>query len=401
MRLTLTVVAGPHSGQEFHFDRHDTFLVGRTADCHFQLSYDDPYFSRRHFLVELNPPRCRVMDLNSRNGIKVNGLKVDDAELKDGDEVRAGQTVFRLTTTITSEHETELQAALRPSNPDITEAMPEIPGYALEKELGRGGMGVVYRAKRLADGERVAIKTVLPAASVAQRDIDRFLREASILEKLKHANIVRHYAGGSAGPLLYIVMEYVNGPTAHQIVRERGPMTVRAASLLVGQALQGLAHAHEQGYVHRDVKPSNLLIGTVENKKRIVKVADFGLARAFNDSNLSGLTMQGDVAGTPAFMAPEQITHYREVRPAADQYSAAATLYWLLTKCFVYDLPSNPVRAFGMMLSEDPIPITERRPDVPGPIAAAIGRAMSRDPGDRFIKTGEFAAALLAAVGPG
>jgi serine/threonine-protein kinase len=93
MNVTLTVTAGPHTGREFAFDRHDTFLVGRSKGAHFQLSYDDPYFSRRHFLVEVNPSRVRVMDLNSRNGIAVNGQKVRTADLNDGDELRAGHTV--------------------------------------------------------------------------------------------------------------------------------------------------------------------------------------------------------------------------------------------------------------------------------------------------------------------
>ena len=96
MNVTLTVTAGPHAGREFAFDRHDTFLVGRAKDAHLQLSYDDPYFSRRHFVVEVNPPRVRVMDLNSRNGIAVNGQKVRTADLNDGDELQAGHTVFRV-----------------------------------------------------------------------------------------------------------------------------------------------------------------------------------------------------------------------------------------------------------------------------------------------------------------
>src|SRR3954452_21433722 len=97
MNVTLTVTAGPHAGREFAFDRHDTFLVGRSKDAHFQLTYDDPYFSRRHFLVEVNPARVRVLDLKSRNGISVNGQVVPSADLTDGDELKAGHTVFRVT----------------------------------------------------------------------------------------------------------------------------------------------------------------------------------------------------------------------------------------------------------------------------------------------------------------
>ena len=104
--------------------------------------------------------------------------------------------------------------------------------------------------------------------------------------------------------------------------------------------LAGLAHAHAKGFVHRDIKPSNVLIGR-NGTKRVVKLADFGLARVYESSRISGLTMQGEVGGTPAFMAPEQVTHYREVKPTADQYSAAATLYTMLTNRTTHDLPKD------------------------------------------------------------
>src|SRR5262245_33053690 len=97
MQIKLSVVAGPHTGREFPFETRDTFLVGQTTDCHFRLPDNDPYVSNRHLLIEVNPPRCRVIDLNSRRGIKVNGERVESAELQNGDEVRAGQTVFKLT----------------------------------------------------------------------------------------------------------------------------------------------------------------------------------------------------------------------------------------------------------------------------------------------------------------
>jgi hypothetical protein len=402
MHATLTVVAGPHVGKEFRFEGHDTFLVGRTRECHFQLNYDDKYFSRRHFLIEVNPPRCRVIDLNSRNGIKVNGAKVQVAELKNGDEVQAGKTVFKLALPLPPGLVVTVAQPAAPPEPaseDLPTALPDIPGFALEKEVGRGGMGIVYRAKRETDGKRVAIKTILPDAAADQRDIDRFLREAQILEQLDHPNVVKYLGSGMLGPMLYLVMEYVNGPTAHMIVKDRGPMSVTAGVKLILQAIQGLAHAHGLGFVHRDIKPSNLLVGKV-GEKRIVKVADFGLARAFNDSRLSGLTMMGDVSGTPAFMAPEQITHYRDTQPAADQYAAAATLYFLLTGRFVYDFGTgDPARAFAVILSEDPVPIRERRPDLAEGVAGVIDRALGRDASGRFADVREFGAALAGVIG--
>jgi eukaryotic-like serine/threonine-protein kinase len=218
MRVILSVIAGPHTGQQFHFNGHDTFLVGRTPDCHFQLNYNDPYFSDGHFLIEVKPPRCRVIDLNSRNGIKVNGMKVEDAELVNHDEVRAGQTVIRIDVT-QPEGSAETIAPPPPRvapPPVLPTALPDIPGFHVEKELGRGSLGIVYRANRESDDKRVAIKTILPAAGADQRDIDRFLHEVRSLEKLDHPNVVKFLGIGSIGPLLFIVMEYVNGPTAQQ-----------------------------------------------------------------------------------------------------------------------------------------------------------------------------------------
>src|SRR5262249_20628195 len=159
----LVVTAGPHAGKEFAFDRHDTFLVGRSKDAHLQLSYDDPYFSRRHFLFEVNPPRVRVIDLNSRNGTHLNGQRVEAAELKDGDEVRAGHTVSKVSIP-PPDPDQQLTHDLPADRPaDRTTELGPVPGYRLIEQLGRGGMGVVHRAVRLSDSAAVAVKVITPA----------------------------------------------------------------------------------------------------------------------------------------------------------------------------------------------------------------------------------------------
>lgn len=396
MNVTLTVTAGPHIGREFVFDRHDTFLVGRAREAHFQLSSDDPFFSRRHFLVEVNPPRVRVFDLNSRNGIAVNGVKVRDAELNDGDQLKAGHTIFRVSvprsaqSTEPSIKQSPLQSP--PHSPvETIDRVPGllIPGYKLELELGRGAMGVVYRATREADGQPVAVKIIPPAEGVPQSDVDRFLREARIMAELRHRHVVRCFDSGESNGLLYLAMELVTGPDLQQRVKERGPMEVGPAVRLMLHALDGLGHAHEKGFVHRDVKPSNLLLDGPKDR-RVVKVADFGLARAYNEYHISGLTMQGEVGGTPAFMPPEQVMYYREVKPAADQYSAAATLYYLLTGQYVLNFePSRPAQM--IQIATDPrVPIQFRRADVPDKLAAVIHKALSLDPVARYTDTVAF-----------
>lgn len=394
----LTVVEGPHTGKDFRFDRHDTFLVGRSKAAHFQLNFDDPYFSRRHFLMEVNPPRCRVMDLNSRNGIRVNGETVARADLRDGDEVRAGHTVFRLKVQWSSdsaEPRTKTDPALPMATQDYEPALPRIPGYVVEAELGRGSMGVVYRGFRESDRAVVAIKTIAPLPGVQNKHVLRFIREAQILGELQHPHIVSFIDAGRAGALVYLAMEHLTGPDVSQVLKVNGPMKPRTAVRLICQVLKGLAYAHEKGFVHRDIKPANIILNT-EGGKRVAKLADFGLARVFESSKISGLTLQGDVGGTPAFMAPEQVTHYREVTPLADQYSVAATLYNLLTDAFPYDLPKNVNQAFVMIITEPPIPIRVRLPQIELGLANVIERAMAEEPAERYGDVTDFEKALHA-----
>ncbi len=258
-----------------------------------------------------------------------------------------------------------------------------VPGYRLQDELGRGGMGVVYRATRERDGLPVAVKTILPAVGTSRKQIERFLRECEILAQLEHPNIVAFQEFGEAGDLIFLVMDWVDGPDLGARLKATGPVAVRTAVRMVCQMLAGLAHAHAKGFVHRDVKPSNILIGR-DGTKRTAKLADFGLARVYESTKISGLTMQGEIGGTPAFMAPEQATHYREAKPTADQYSAAATLYNMLTNRHTHDFPKEIGAQIAQLVTAEPVPIAERKSDVPAKLAEVIHKALSREPEDRY-----------------
>ena len=397
MKIKLVVIDGPHKGLDFIFDGRDSFLVGRTKDCHFRLSYDDPYFSRRHFVIDLNPPRCRLLDLKSRNGVYVNGQRVEMADLVEGDRVKAGHTVFLVEVRdnggVPPSDTTVSVPGRSDSGTEIVGSSPVVPGYRLDGELGRGGMGIVYRATRLADGQPAAVKVLLPAAGSSRRDIDLFLREARVLAALTHPHIVRCLETGEGEGFLFIAMELLDGPDLKRVVVDGGPQPVPFAVRLIRHALIGLQAAHAAGYVHRDVKPPNLLLGR-EGDKRVVKLADFGLAKAFESSRLTGITLHGDIGGTPAFMAPEQITHYKDTRPAADQYAAAASLYYLLTGKYVFDFPAAPAGWVVTIATERPIPIRQRRPEIPEELARVIHKALCREPADRYQDVGEFRAAL-------
>ena len=273
-----------------------------------------------------------------------------------------------------------------------------IPGYRLVREIGRGGMGVVYLAVRADGARRVAVKTILTPDAVHPSQLAKFLRETAILRQLRHPHIVRYRDGGvTSGGAAFLATDYVHGMDLRRVVKRWGPMTVPNAVRAVRHVLSGLGHAHARGFVHRDLKPSNLLL-EVRANRQTVKVTDFGLARAYHASQLSGLTLAGEVGGTPAFLPPEQILDFRGAAPAADQYAMGATLYNLLCGKFPFDMSGPVATVLARILDEDPVPLLDRRPDLPRPLAQVVHRAMSHSPADRFDSVDHFRVALAQFV---
>jgi serine/threonine-protein kinase len=284
---------------------------------------------------------------------------------------------------------------LCPACLDQVRAQPQpVAGYRIVRELGRGGMGVVYLALREQDGARVALKTIKPAVAAGNVALLRFLREARILGELDHPNIVAFREMGEAEGVLHFAMDYVRGTDLSHIQKDHGgPLPIPRAVALVSQLLQALDYAHAKGFVHRDIKPANVLVAT-EGGREQVKLTDFGLARVYQASNMSGLTMKGDLGGTIAYMAPEQITELREARPPVDQYAAGATLYKLLTDRYIYDMPNKLEQQITKILLEDPVPIRSRSRELPGTLAQVIHRSLARDPAARFSSVMEMRRAL-------
>ncbi|MBY0232019.1 MAG: protein kinase [Gemmataceae bacterium] len=388
--LVLRAVAGPLSGQAFNLRGHSSFLAGRGPGALQLLLENDPGISRTHFLIECNPPLARLVDLRSKNGTYLNDARIDEAGLRHGDRIRAGQTVLLVELpggpgTLTVEP---------PSPPTQPDNRAVFPGFKVERELGRGGMGIVFLATRLADNQAVAIKAVSPAVAPSGDALARFQREMAILERLTHPHIVRFLQTGESGGLLFFVMEYVEGTSASAAVREHGPFAPERVVRIGCQLLEALAHAHLQGFVHRDVKPGNLLLTPDDS----VKLADFGLGRTYQASMMSGLTISGQPGGTPGFMPPEQVLDFRSARPAADQYGAAATLYFMLTGQMVYEPARSTAELLTRILAEEPIPL---RP-APGPSLGRLGpvlcRALARDPRHRYPDVLAFRDALRSRV---
>jgi serine/threonine-protein kinase len=272
-----------------------------------------------------------------------------------------------------------------------------IPGYQIIEQIGKGGMGVVHRARRLADGHLVALKTILPAVHPHPGTLARFEREVAILRKLTHPNIVAFLDSGEIGGMLWFAMEYIDGFSAAGLVKQNGPFAPERVVALGCQLLEALGHAHEQGFVHRDVKPGNVLL-TLMHGREFLKLADFGLGRAYQESAMSGLTVAGTPGGTPGFMPPEQVLDFRTVRPTADQYAAAATLYYLATGQPIYEPAATTMELMKRILDSEPLPLREAGPPLPPGLGAVLRRAMAREPRHRFPDVCAMRDALARAV---
>jgi serine/threonine protein kinase len=237
----------------------------------------------------------------------------------------------------------------------------EFGDFELQQELGRGGMGVVYKARQKSLNRVVGLKMVREAHLATNVDRARFRAEAATAARLHHPNIVTVYEVGTADGQAYFCMEYVPGETLAQKLHRDGPMESREAARLLAITARAVQHAHENGILHRDLKPSNILLTTDEAGILEPKITDFGLAKVLDRGE--SLTRTGAVVGTPSYMAPEQATGRKDLLPAADVYSLGAILYEMLTGRPPFRA-AHPVDTLLMVLEQEAIPPRDLVPSV-------------------------------------
>jgi hypothetical protein len=440
--VTLTITTGKLSGKQYKFDSRSTCIIGRNDDCNLQIADNiDMKVSRYHCLLDINPPEIRIRDLGSLNGTYVNGkiigqrkadLTAEEAkkivfpeyDLTNNDQVEIGDIVFQ----VGIEKEIEKQPTYNLPIPPEEKEQPKffdiiknllnlanqgnqnlkvISNYQIIKSLGQGGCGEVFLAQHQKTKNPVALKIMLPAVAAKEQGVRMFLRETENNKYLQHPNVIQCLDYDFAGNTFFFAMEYCEGGDVWDLMEKLGgSLPVNIAVDIILQVLDGLEYAHNvevpyvrladgklgkgKGLVHRDLKPNNIFITKI-NGKMVVKIGDYGLAKAFDLAGLSGQTFTGTKMGTPVFMPRQQVLDFKHSLPEVDVWASAACLYNMLTGEFPREFDRDP---WSSILNNHPVPIRERDPNVPEKLAEVIDLALIEQPEIYFKSAGEFKVAL-------
>src|SRR5687768_8331650 len=270
-----------------------------------------------------------------------------------------------------------------------------IAGYRIEERVGRGGMGVVYRAEHLNLRRRAAIKIIAPDLAESEGFRERFTREARIAAALQHPNIVTVYDAGEVDGILYLAMQYIEGNDLAAVLRKDTRLRPYRAIDVIRQVASALDAAHAEGLIHRDVKPANVLI-----EGRTAFLTDFGLTKRLDGAHTE-LTRAGDVVGTIHYVAPEQIEG-GQVSARSDVYSLGCLLFHCLSGLVPFGRDTD-VAVIYAHLAEEPPRLSEVRPELAGGLDAVIAKALDKSPDRRFPSCGDLinaARAVIDAAGP-
>lgn len=442
IKVMLVVMDGSLKGQEFEFSDRTTCVIGRAKDCNLQLPNDEFHktISRYHCLLDINPPAIRIRDLGSLHGTYVNGQIIGrrlpnqtpeqvaqtnfpEHDLGTGDEIKLGKTIFQVqiegamdeinmpTSIVPPVSHTYIGNSNSASAVYTDAAAPTIEGYTLLRKLSQGESGAVYLALNNQKEERVALKILAPKIVVRPPVIETFLREVENTKILQHPNLVRLLDSGYSNGKFFFASEYCDGGSAADLMQQRGGrLSIDEALPIVLQVLEGLDYAHQldapqpsfngalarqQKLIHRDLKPSNILL-TYPPGSRVIKIADYGLAKAFDQAGLSGLSTSGTTADMARFMPRQQAVNFKYSGPEIDVWASAACLYHLLTGEYPRDFTGKD--PFLAVLQNQPVPIRQRDASVPHFIAEVIDRALIDDPEIYFKSAVDFKDALQSVL---
>ncbi len=379
-RLRIYVEAGLDRGLETPIPYQGARLGRATTN---DIGLQDPALSRHHCQLFFKPGSgLWVRDLESANGTLVNGHEIAEARLSPGDTLAIGDTVIRIRGSEVPDDPDASQPEPIPDTPADPEEMPnpQIPGLVMLDEIGQGAMASVWRARQESLDRIVAVKILNPELTTDETEIADFVNEARAAAKVTHANIVQVYDAAQLGKTCYMVMEYVEGKTLGEMLREKGALPQKEAFRMLRRVAEALDHAWRKvGIVHRDIKPDNIIIG----KDGTPKVADLGLAKMADPGTLTAKVKRGALEGTPNYMSPEQARGDERIDCRSDMYSLGATLYHALTGNMPFDGTPPLEVADKQITAQIPNP-RNVDPSIKLGAAQFISRLMMKDPTKRF-----------------
>lgn len=419
-------IAKPGREQEVvAFDHPTEVTVGRSAGCAVCLDFD-PMVSRMHAVFMIDPPSVRLKDLNSTNGLTINGVAYGGfsgekafptQDLYDGDEVQIGGTIFQIGVGETRDPRAKMAKGMsgnenstvvdaRPAKTrtggvsslslfgGISETVsgmpslrPEIPGYRVKGLLREGKSGSVYYGSSLDDGQIVSIKVVNTDVAFTKKMLDDFMQDIQELKLILHPNIVRLLEAGALGPqCLFLVMDYVNGEDLSSYLarcpKHRVPL--QSAHGLMLQLGSAMCYAHSHGLAHRELRPRNIILFD-DNSKVRAKIAEIGLAHCMEHAGIVTTEGMTPTLSNLGYMAPEQIADQRDSKPTIDVFALAAVGYEILTGRLPYDFPGEDMAEnMAVVAGAKIVPIEERTPDLPEPLVVVMDRALSAEPEERY-----------------
>jgi len=440
MPIRLHVLKGKDVGSVLVIPDDSGKTLGRSKTADIPL--DDPLLSRQHIKVSIQDGVARISDLKSSNGTFLNGEKIAEARIVDGDRIKIGGHVFHIevlppgaavsggagslaaavagTASVSEGPPLILRGELRfcstcgraLAHEAVVERVPGevlcpdcaeggtapghlIEGFELLEKIGEGKLGPVYKARHLTLMKQVAIKVIRSERAVDEQCLRRFMREAKIGGRLFHPHIVEMYDAAVSDGHYYISLELIDGETLDQRIRREGPLPPADVVHVGTRVADALRYAFEHGVVHRNVRPSNIFIG----RRGEVKLGDFGLAKSLDETDARIVTPPGVGKGTLFYSPPEQLIDARKADQRADVYGLAATLYHALAGRPPFDAPQVG-EAIQNVLEGRLVPLEQARPDCPRDLAAVIGYALAREPERRYPSPGDFLAALRAIPQP-
>lgn len=459
-KLILTITQGSLKGQQFLFEERTTCIIGRSHDCYPQLPNDEAHrtISRYHCLLDINPPDIRVRDFGSKNGTYINGKKIGqrpadhtprqaahltfpEHDLSEQDELQIGPTVLKVSILgaregdrsdfiLDNEDETVAESRISTGNTALkfnqqevvknllqiaTQGDPDLKAlqeYTIIKQLSAGESSQDYLTLNERSGELLVLKIMLPQVSVSQRAKLMFLQQVANTKTLHHSHIVQLRDYGYFNGTFFLTFEYCQGGSIVDLMKQTGgKLSVDRSLKILLQVLDGLEYAHNapvpylkksdgsfskgKGLVHRDLKPNNIVLANVGGVS-VAKIADYGLAKAFDLAGLSGQTMSGLTVGLPVFVPRQQVISFNYAKPEMDVWAMAAILYNMLTGTYPREFVDRD--PFLVVLQTNAVPIRERDASIPKKLAEIIDLALVDTPEIYFKTATQFKDALLSVM---